>query len=525
MAEPLRLKATSASPGIANGPAFVAEPVETAAPIPSTVSGQIELASAIETAILELQELATGTDPDAGDIVEFQIEVLRDPTLIEATGARIKAGENAAFAWVGTLDGYIRELECSEEDQLRTRAVDILDIKNRVLSALTGTPVSDFPAGSIYVGKDMEPSRFLAHDWSAGGGIVLYAGSAVGHVALLARSRSVPMVIGAGRFATVGGQDIGVDGDAGIVILQAAKSCETSVEHRDASKSAALPLDNGIAYTSDGAQVLLSVNVNAPNEIDAVPAEMTAGIGLMRSEFAVMSLGDAANEERQFAIYRRLLDWADGRSVTIRMLDVGGDKPLPGITETSSLRGIRLLLAQPQIARVQARALLRAAVFGNLRIMLPMVTFPSEVHDMRQIYREEAGEFRRRGVPHRIPPIGMMVEVPAAAVMLDEFEGADFFSFGTNDLTQYLVASARDAGFSLDQERAVPAVLRLLTQAVRLAGGRPVSICGDMAGDPVRTSGILAAGIRHFSVAPARLGAIRSALLGLNADGTKAAGD
>ncbi|NLS06203.1 phosphoenolpyruvate--protein phosphotransferase [Rhizobium sp. P32RR-XVIII] len=526
MAEPLRLKATSASPGIASGPAFVAEPVEPAATIPSSVSGQVELASAIETAILELQELATGTDPDGGDIVEFQIEVLRDPTLTEATGARIEAGENVAFAWVGTLDGYIRELECSEGDQLRARAVDLLDIKNRVLSVLTGTPVNDFPAGSIYVGKDMEPSRFLAHDWSAGGGIVLYAGSAVGHVALLARSRSVPMVIGAGRVATARGQYIGVDGDAGLVILEAARWNATSVEHCAPSTGTAPPLDNGIVYTSDGTQVLLSVNVNAPEEIDAIPAEVTAGIGLMRSEFALMSLGDAANEEKQFAIYRHLLDWADGRPVTIRMLDVGGDKPLPGITEASSLRGIRLLLARPQIARVQARALLRAAVFGNLRIMLPMVTFPSEVDAMRQICREEAGELHRRGVPHRTPPIGMMVEVPAAALMLDEFEGADFFSFGTNDLAQYLVASAREeAGFSLDQEQAVPAVLRLLTQAVRLTGGRPVSICGDMAGDPVRMSGLLAAGIRHFSVAPARLGAIRSALVGLNADGTKAAGD
>ncbi|RDJ10610.1 putative PEP-binding protein [Rhizobium grahamii] len=526
MAEPLRLKATSASPGRASGPAFVAEPVEPAASIPSSLSGQVELASAIEKAILELQELATGTDPEGGDIVEFQIEVLRDPTLTEATGARIEAGENAAFAWVGTLDGYIRELECSEEDQLRARAVDILDIKNRVLSVLTGTTVDDFPSGSIYVGKDMEPSRFLAHDWSAGGGIALYVGSAVGHVALLARSRSIPMVIGAGRFVTAVGQHIGVDGDTGIVILQAAESNATSAGHGDPSKSTALSLDNGIVYTSDGAQVLLSVNVNAPTEMDTVPAEVTAGIGLMRSEFAVMSLGDAANEEKQFAIYRHLLEWADGRPVTIRMLDVGGDKPLPGITETSSLRGIRLLLARPHIARVQARALLRAAVFGNLRIMLPMVTFPSEVDDMRQICREEAGELRRRGVPHRTPPIGMMVEVPAAALMLDEFNGADFFSFGTNDLTQYLVASARDeAGFSLERERAVPAVLRLLTQAVKLAGGRPVSICGDMAGDPVATPGLLAAGIRHFSVAPARLGAIRSALVGLNADGTKAAGD
>ncbi|KAA0697110.1 phosphoenolpyruvate--protein phosphotransferase [Neorhizobium sp. P12A] len=526
MAAPLRLKATSASPGVATGPAFIAEPLAAAASPPSSLSGHTELSDAIKTAIRELQNLATGADPESSDIVEFQIEVLRDPTLTDMAGARIDAGENIAFAWVGTLDGYIRELECSEEDQMRARAVDILDIKNRVLAVLTGTPLDDFPAGSIYVGKDMEPSRFLAHDWSAGGGIALYAGSAVGHVALLAKSRSIPMVIGAGQFTTERGQHIGVDGDSGTVILQTSKGNATPTQFDHPATSSAPAPDNGNLRAADGSQILLSINVNAPDEVDSIIVTTTAGIGLMRSEFAVTSLGDAANEEKQFTIYRRLLDWADGRAVTVRMLDIGGDKPLAGLAEASSLRGIRLLLARPEIARIQARALLRAAIFGNLRIMLPMVTFPSDVDDMRRIYREESSELARRGVPHRIPPIGMMVEIPAAALMLDHFESADFFSFGTNDLAQYLVASAREgADFALYQARAVPAVLRLLSQAVKLAGSKPLSICGDMASDPSRTADLLAAGIRHFSVAPARLPAIRSAIVGLNADGTKAAGE
>ena len=526
MAAPLRLKATGASPGVASGPAYIAEPLAVAAMSPSAVSGHAALAAAIETAIDELQNLATGSDAESGDIIDFQIEVLRDPTIAEMAGARIDAGENVVFAWVATLDGYVRELEGAEEEQLRARAVDILDIKNRVLAALTGTPLEDFPVGSIYVGKDMEPSRFLAHDWSAGGGIALYAGSAAGHVALLARSRSVPMVIGAGRFTTKRGQHIGVDGDSGVVTLQAGKKNAPPRQADHPMRHAASITDNGNLRTADGAQVLLSINVSAPDEVDAIPATTAAGIGLMRSEFVVTSLGDAANEEKQFSIYRRLLDWADGRPVTIRMLDIGGDKPLSGLTEMSSLRGIRLLLARPEIARVQARALLRAAVFGNLRIMLPMVTFPSEVDGMRHIYREESSELARRGVPHRIPPIGMMVEVPAAALMLDQFESADFFSFGTNDLAQYLVASPReDAEFALYQARAVPAMLRLLRQAVKLAGSKPLSICGDMAGDQSLTADLLAAGIRHFSVAPARLPAIRSAIVGLNADGTKAAGE
>lgn len=524
MAAPVRLKATSASPGVASGPVYIAE--QPAAVSQPAALGHLELANAIETAINELQNLATGSDAESGDIIDFQIEVLRDPTIVEMAGARINAGENAIFAWVGTLDGYVRELESAEEEQLRARAVDILDIKNRVLAALTGTPVEDFPIGSIYVGKDMEPSRFLAHDWSAGGGIALYAGSAAGHVALLARSRSVPMVIGAGRFATVAGQHIRVDGDAGVVVLQLDSQSVAPIRPTPPVASAGPAADNGILRTKDGSQILLSINLNAPDEIDGIIAATVAGIGLMRSEFAVTSLADAANEEKQFAIYRRVLEWADGRPVTIRMLDIGGDKPLTGLSASPELRGIRLLLAQPKIARVQARSLLRAAIFGNLRVMLPMVTFPSDVDQMRQIFREEAAELAHRGVPHRLPPIGMMVEVPAAALMLDQFESADFFSFGTNDLAHYLTASTRsDVEFAACSEKIVPAVLRLLAYAVKIAGSKPLSICGDLAGDPRKTAELLSAGIRHFSVAPAQLPAIRSAIGGLNADGTKAAGE
>jgi len=189
MAEPLRLKAKSASPGIASGPAFLAERPD-AAPASRAVGGYSALEKAIDISIGELEHLADGADAESRDIIDFQIEVLRDPTIAEATGARMEADENVVFAWVATLDAYIGELEAADEEQMRARAVDILDIKNRVLGALAGTPIADFPPGSVFVGKDMEPSRFLAHDWSKGGGIALFAGSIAGHVALLARARN-----------------------------------------------------------------------------------------------------------------------------------------------------------------------------------------------------------------------------------------------------------------------------------------------------------------------------------------------
>ncbi|MBX4870878.1 phosphoenolpyruvate--protein phosphotransferase [Rhizobium bangladeshense] len=521
MAEPLRLKAKSASPGIASGPAFLAEEPK-AVSTPGTAGGYGALEKAIHISIRELERLAEGADAESRDIIDFQIEVLRDPTIAEATGARMQAEENVVFAWIATLDAYIGELEAADEEPMRARAVDILDIKNRVLGALAGTPVADFPPGSVFVGKDMEPSRFLAHDWSKGGGIALFAGSAAGHVALLARAKSVPMVVGTGRFSAADGDPVGVDGDAGAVILKAGGMLIPPLAPAGDTK-----LESGELRTTDGVPILISININDPAEIDALdPA--TAGVGLMRSEFSVTSIADAANEERQLAIYRRVLEQAGQNPVTIRMLDIGGDKPLAGLEDPPALepglRGVRLLLARPEIARVQARALLRAAVFGKLSVMLPMVSFPEEVDRMRELFREEAEKLGRRALQHRMPPIGMMVEVPSAALMLDTFASAAFFSFGTNDLTQYLAASHRD-GNEVDAGKVAPAVLRLIEQAVKLAGGKPLSICGDMAGDPRYLPELLAAGLRHFSVAPAHRPAIRSAIIGLNADGTRAAGE
>jgi phosphotransferase system enzyme I (PtsI) len=333
------------------------------------------------------------------------------------------------------------------------------------------------------------------------------------------------MVVGTGRFSAADGDPVRVDGDAGAVVLKAGGMLIPAPAQAPASDT---QTESGELRTADGVAIQLSININDPAEIDALdPA--TAGVGLMRSEFSVTSIADAANEERQLAIYRRVLEQAGEKPVIIRMLDIGGDKPLAGLEDlpalsASGLRGIRLLLARPEIARVQARALLRAAVFGRLSVMLPMVTFPDEIDRMRELFREEAEKLGRRSLLHRMPPIGMMVEVPSAALMLDTFGSAAFFSFGTNDLTQYLAASARD-DIDADAGKAAPAVLRLIAQAVKLTAGKPTSICGDMAGNPSYLPGLLAAGLRHFSVAPARRPAIRSAIIGLNADGTRAAGE
>ena len=523
MAEPLRLKAKSASPGIASGPAFLAERPD-AAPASRAVGGYSALEKAIDISIGELEHLADGADAESRDIIDFQIEVLRDPTIAEATGARMEADENVVFAWVATLDAYIGELEAADEEQMRARAVDILDIKNRVLGALAGTPIADFPPGSVFVGKDMEPSRFLAHDWSKGGGIALFAGSTAGHVALLARAKSVPMVVGTGRFSAADGDPVRVDGDAGAVVLKAGGMLIPAPAQAPASDT---QTGSSELRTADGVPILLSININDPAEIDALdPA--TAGVGLMRSEFSVASVADAANEERQLAIYRRVLEQAGDRPVIIRMLDIGGDKPLAGLEDlpalASGLRGIRLLLARPEIARVQARALLRAAVFGRLSVMLPMVTFPDEVDRMRELFRKEAEKLGRRALPHRMPPIGMMVEVPSAALMLDAFGSAAFFSFGTNDLTQTtwgfsrddvetsVFASYLDKGVftvspfeTLDADGVGRLVEIAATEGRRSRPDLKLGVCGEHGGDPESIHFFHQVGLDYVSCSPFRV--------------------
>ncbi|NRP74415.1 Phosphoenolpyruvate-protein phosphotransferase [Ensifer psoraleae] len=534
MAEPLEIAGISASPGVAVGPAHLCAqmaPVAVEPPNTSAVERQ-DLQGAIAAAIAELSALAERSDEESAGILDFQIEMLLDPALMEMAEERLAAGDSAALAWVGALDLYIAGIAEAPDEQVRARAVDVIDIRNRVLGALTGRPIGDFPPGSVFVGKDLEPSLFLAHDWTDGGGVVLFDGSVSSHVAMLARTRSIPMVVATGPFEIDRGERVLVDATAATVIVAPDDTHIRKTEARAGSTGAAVKLDaGGLARTIDGAEIRLSAIINDPAELAVVDASSFAGIGLMRTEFLVGSPADALNEERHYAIYREALRWAGAAPVTIRMLDLGGDKTLPGIGGKSSdsfmgLRGVRLLLARPELARVQARALLRAAAHGNLEVLLPMITVPDEIDALRVIFKEEAADLLRRGMQTRMPEIGMMVEVPAAALTLDGFSNAAFFSFGTNDLAQYVMAAARGSSAVAGlYDAAAPVVCRLIAQCVERAKAmkKPIGICGEMASDPRHLPALLAAGLRHFSVAPNCIADVRSAIAGLRSDGLPAA--
>ena len=254
------------------------------------------------------------------------------------------------------------------------------------------------------------------------------------------------------------------------------------------------------------------------SDVDGIDIATCDGVGLMRTEFLFgKTLPD---EETQYRAYRKVLEWAGEKPVTIRTVDAGGDKPVPGFTVEEGnpflgLRGIRLSLARPEVFRVQIRALLRAAVHGSLKVMFPMIAVVEEYRQAAAMFAEEQATLAARGIAHEMPPLGIMVEVPSVAIVPEAFTDAAFFSIGSNDLTQYVMAAARDnaAVAHLNSVRH-PAVLRLVA-AVAAFGRRegiPVSLCGDAGGDPASIPSLLEAGLRDLSVAPAQLAMAKAAI-------------
>ena len=513
MATPSDHRGKAASSGRAQGPAYVAFDPAADTPIPTEGDARSALTAAVAQAVEDLRALSARADTESAGVLDFQIDMLLDDEILIPAMERIAQGGGAALAWAGAMNTYIDAFTDdadNTDDPFAVRVADLADLKHRVLDVLAGRAPADFPPGSVFVGHDLPPSLFLTHDWSKGGAIVLTAGSAVSHVAMLARARNVPMVIGLGSLPVTSGQPLLVDGTEGRVCVDPIGLAQPAVETPIAFPPRIVP--------PSGESVRLSVNINSLSDLDMFDPATVDGVGLVRTEFMFRSVAEALNEERHVECYRQIVERLQGRPVTLRMLDLGGDKALPGLVDGSpgsflGQRGIRLLLAHPELARIQARALMRVAALGPVSVLLPMVTVPEEVAAMARLFDEEADRLARLNVPALRPALGIMIEVPAAALTLDLFEEAAFFSVGTNDLMQYLCAAARDnPTVAALNARSETALFRLLDQVCASAGAlnKPVSVCGDLAGDPQGAARLLASGFRDLSVAPARLAAIRA---------------
>jgi phosphotransferase system enzyme I (PtsI) len=523
-----RLHGEPAAPGLAIGPLLRLE--EAPAASVALAAGnpeaeQLALGRAMAKAGEELAALASVGDAMAAEMLEFQIELLADPSLVEEALAAIAAGASAARAWRAALDAQIAAYSEGDDDYFRARAADLADLRERVLSHLAGNGVATtiLPPGAIVLARDLGPSRFLGLDWTELGGAAFEEGSRTSHVAMLARARGVPLVTGLGH---IGSEDVEaiLDGAEGALIVSPGEVTRTIYELRRiaaaAENEAELTVLNAPAVLRSGEQVAVMINVDDPAAASPGAFARCDGVGLTRTEFLFIGRDRLPDEDSQTRTYVELLELAAGKPVIVRTLDVGGDKPLPGITlPTESnpflgLRGIRLCLERPGLFRPQMRALLRAAMAGPLKVMLPMISHPDEIEEARHLFARELADLA--GTPARMPELGIMIEVPAVAVTIERFAAAAFFSIGSNDLVQYALAASRDAGGRVARlaDPCDPAVLRLIGNVVAYGRetGKEVSVCGDMASDPAGLAALLDLGVRRISVAPAALGRVKAAI-------------
>jgi phosphoenolpyruvate-protein phosphotransferase (PTS system enzyme I) len=518
-----RIEGRSAAPGIALGRLVrLVAATSQGRQARSSASERIALADALEASRLELATLAgkVGND-DAEAILSFQIALLEDENLVAPALARIADGEAANRAWMAAMDPEIANYDQADDPYFRARAPDLRDLRDRVLRRLSGEVDQAVPSGAIVAAEDMPPSVFLSTDWR-NGGLVLRRGSPSSHVAILARSRGVPMIVGVDVDDLESGADVVLDGHAGALIVDPDPALRAEYDQRLAGQTRERQQTSafrGPVLTASGEPVRVMINVTGLAELRDIDPSGVDGIGLMRTEFLFQEQEQLPTEDEQYQIYRQMAEWAAGKPVTIRTLDAGGDKPIAGLTVPGDLnpflgvRGVRLSLRRLDVFRPQLRALAAAAVAGNLKVMIPMVTVPEELDRCRALFQEAVDELRREGREAALPPLGMMVEVPAAALSIEDFN-ADFYSIGSNDLIQYVAAASRDEPQLADLARPSRAVFNLVKLVVDHANrcGREASLCGDLASEPAHIATLLDQGLRVFSVAPGALGPVRASI-------------
>jgi phosphotransferase system enzyme I (PtsI) len=488
--------------------------------------------SAIHAASGQIAEVAAAAGGEAAQILEFQVALLEDEEFLDPVFTLIDDGVAADAAFSRIVDEQIADYNSAPDEYLQARSSDLADLRDRVLRILGGgeSQSLSIPRGAVVCADDLPPSRFLEIDWSAGGGLALLRGSPTSHVAMLARARGIPMVV---QLGSVSNASVALlDGEGATLELDPGAEqiglFERRREVHRKNRASARAILRRPAASWRGERIRLLINIQRVEDLGHADAQYADGIGLMRSEFLLDGHGALPDEEEQYQTYDSVLRWAGRRPVTIRTFDAGGDKPVAGFTPEGEanpflgLRGLRLCLSRPDIFIVQLRALARAAVRGNLKVMFPMVTAPAELEAARKLFVEAVESLQARGVAAMLPELGIMVEVPAAAMAIADFK-ASFFSIGSNDLAQYVLACDRSNGALASlMDPLHPAVMELIA---RTAGhgrrsGTPVSLCGDMASDPLCIPALLDCGLRELSVNASALAQIKQTIDRLSSGGS-----
>ena len=485
------------------------------------------LHEAIARAKERLRHLRNRVEQSAGieeaAIFDVQLSILSDRELTRGVEELVRQNIAAEKAFDLVMLEWRTRFARHSSPMLREKVGDLTDVHIRVLSLLLGLPDHDpvdLPPGAnaILVTHDLTPSLTVQLEKHSIVAIATDAGTRTSHVAILARSLGLPAIVGLRTASTElrGGERVVLDGSTGMLAINPTDEEIVAYQERqreeEIAEAALSELGALEAITLDGVRVTLRANVDIPEEAEAAARSGAEGVGLMRTEFLVVGRASMPDEDEQYRAYRRVVEAFAGFPVVIRTFDIGGDKlPIGGFpTEANPFlgwRAIRMCLDQPEMFKTQLRALLRAAVHGDLRIMLPLIVSLDEVLASRKLLEEAAAELTERGVAFRADvPLGVMIETPAAAVASDTLtRDVDFFSIGTNDLVQYTLAVDRgNANLAPRFTPLHPAVLRLIKRTVEVAelGDIDVAVCGEMASQPLMAFALLGLGVRQMSVAP-----------------------
>ena len=493
------------------------------------------------------RELPAEAPHELAALLDVHLMLLHDETLSDATKVWIDERHyNAEWALSAQLEVLARQFDEMEDAYLRERKADVEQVVERLLRVLGGSSVSpsvlqnqprDFAGEDplVLVASDVAPADMMQFKRSVFTGFVTDVGGRTSHTAIVARSMDIPAVVGAREASRLIRQDdwLVIDGDAGLVLVN--PSPIVLEEYRFRQRQSELErarlnrLRHTPAVTLDGQPVELLANIELPGDGPGALEAGAVGVGLFRSEFLFMNRdGDLPGEDEQFEAYRDAVLAMQGLPVTIRTVDVGADKPLErmsaqelrhehGLNPALGLRAIRWSLSEPGMFRQQLRAILRASAYGKVRILVPMVAHMGEVKLIFEALARAQQQLDEAGRAFTRVEVGAMVEVPAAALMIDRFlRHFDYVSIGTNDLIQYTLAIDRaDVAVAHLFDAWHPAVLQLLHQTIARANavGKSVSVCGEMAGDAAFTELLLAMGLRSFSMHPARIASIKQKVL------------
>lgn len=546
------LRGLPVSHGIAIGPAHVVEHGAVQVPEHHLAESQVaeeaaRFAEAVAKARRQIRKLKSkamilpgSASEEVGFLLDAHLAMLTNSRLTRGVERRIRDERvNAEAAVQAELTAIAHTFANMDDSYLAARMADVREVGRRLIRNLMRHEYQAFSLlepGTIVLAEELTPADTALFDPRRIAGFASVLGGAEGHTAIMARSLGLPAVLGvAGLLTGVrNGTTVVIDGVQGRVLIDPEPAVLEEYRCRQAERAMERERLKGLrglpAITGDGVPISLMANLELPRDMDTALDHGAQGIGLLRTEFLFMNREDLPDEDEQYIVLRAIIQGMRGRPVTVRTMDLGGDK-LAGwmagrygepANPALGLRAIRLSLREPRLLETQLAAILRAAAYGPVRILVPMIATAGELQQVRAVLDQTARRLRRRGtpVPDPLPPVGIMVEVPAAALSADSLAfAADFFAIGTNDLTQYTLAIDRgDEQVAALYDPLHPAVLRLIQFTVQGARGTgiPVSVCGEMAGDPRFTALLLGLGLRELSMAPPSVLAVKRRIRGLD---------